>query len=65
MVSAAHSLNSDVCCLGVRLKGHVFELVRWYGSSLAVKDLDNSSDGVGHLDLQRGRRGGGGGGEGE
>ena len=45
-------------CLGVGLQGHVLELVRRYGSPLAVQDLDYSSDGVAHLDLGEGEEGG-------
>ena len=32
----------------------MLELVRRYGSPLAVQDLDYSSDGVAHLDLGKG-----------
>ena len=33
----------------------MLELVGGYGSPLAVQDLDDSSDGVAHLDLEEGR----------
>ena len=37
----------------------MLELVRRYGSPLAVQNLDYSSDGVAHLDLGEGEEGGG------